>query len=94
MLFTLKDNLFTVKIYFMTKNQQTKSLFKIMVCAFFGMVLSSFQEDQLAPPDPCAPTDAQVRANCEYSSLETCTLTWSGGTCTGTYYYPYNRAKQ
>lgn len=64
-------------------------MFKLLACALFVTVLSSFVE-----VDPCKFTDDQVRANCEYSSNETCWLSWSGGSCDGhTESFPYNRFK-
>lgn len=65
-----------------------KSVLKLIGCSILVAVFSSFVVDE------CKPTDDQVRANCEYSSNQTCTLTWIGGACDGkVYYYPYNRAK-
>ncbi len=85
--FTLRI-IYPLKIYFMTKNQRTKSVFKVLVCSLFVTVLTSFTE-----VDPCKPTNEQATSMCEFSVNETCYLLWTGGTCDGQiYYYPYNRA--
>nr|WP_294991359.1 hypothetical protein [uncultured Sediminibacterium sp.] len=73
----------------MKKNQQSKSLVKILLSSFFVLLLSSFDV-----PDPCKPTDDEVRGYCEYSSYQTCIMTHAEGKCEGqAYSYEYNRKK-
>ncbi len=78
-----------IQFFFMRKNQRTNSLFKLLGSLFVIMVLSSFDI-----PDPCKPTDEQVRSVCEYSSTQVCIVSYTTGPCVGSSYtYMYNRSK-
>ena len=59
----------------MLKNQTKKNIFKVLVCSLVVTVFSSFEK--------CDFTEEQINHFCTPSYVWECTLTWTGGPCTG-----------